>query len=179
MRNIIRTFVNGINNNAYGIPSSLVIAFFSYLTISSNVPKPISPFSVTVVFPMFIAIAIVGKTFLSSLLTSFFCSSLYIIIFNTVFKKWSKFAQVFSYGYFLIILCSIYYYIKAFDFGMKYQGSTHTYTVTTINMILISIVTYLNWRSLIVRTPFMLKFSGTVFFLWFFWISFPWLGELI
>jgi hypothetical protein len=155
---------------------SLLLLIPSYLTICSNIPRIYSPYSFVVVVPAF---ALGGVDPALRYLAALIFPFLFMLYFRFVLGRRSNLNKFSLVIFPIAIALSTYFNLASISYGIKYQGSFHTYFIVGIN--LFSIVALSIFYNRVIKFP---TFKKCVYLHWFFfvWITFsgfPWLGELL
>lgn len=168
----------------YIIIGAITLGFVSYSTISANVPKIYSPFSFTVVIPVFFLYDMVEMLppFLKLLPFMLSCALIPLFYIGWSYRLYSGACKIPRRSIILFsitIILSLIYLISSWNYGVAYQGLSYTIAMYALNLIF-WIVMILLFRINRKTPSFKLSFIfHWISFAWLAWVSFPWLGELL
>jgi hypothetical protein len=162
------------------IAGLLPVAFSAVLTMAAPVPTPFAPYSFTVVLPVMFALE-------AQPLSEFATRAVAAVYWSLLYAAWTfpTLRSAPSIPLRSILLYSVtgsfslIWLINGMKYGLQYQGLLHTVLVVTTGTIFIAGIGFLLLLNR--KNPSDCKFSAfhILYFVWFGWISFPWLGELI
>jgi len=155
----------------------IVVLIISSLTMIANYPKIYSPYSFVVVIPAFMFSALELPKFIL-----YFLAALPNAL---CFLLWSKFTvkgefliqkTTFNLSRILVIL-SILLCITSYNYGIKYQGLSHTLFIYLFNVFFIGALYKVYLINRIKPSINNSILYNILLFSWLGWCAFPWLGE--
>jgi hypothetical protein len=157
----------------------LVVLSTGALTMTAGYPQIYSPYSFTVVIPVFMLYALAVPSPLLLLLASLPNAIFFLLSTRSTAHDNFKISRLFTSISVLLVLLSVIFLFVSYDYGVQYQGLHHTLFMYLFNGIFIcSLITAYIANN---RKPSMnnsLVFR-VLLFCWLGWCAFPWLGELI
>lgn len=157
----------------------LIVMAACFLTINSNFPILSSPYSLIVTIPLLLASFLQLDKESAYLLSLIPLVSLYLF-WSLIFIKppYTIPKPTLWLVVFFIILSTV-FNVYSFQYGVKYQGLTHTLVMYAYNVIFMTSMFITYQRN--VSNPNIINCLGfnIIFFSWLGWSAFPWLGELM
>ena len=157
----------------------LLVLSTGALTMTAGYPKIYSPYSFTVVIPVFMLYALALPGPLMLLLASLPNALLFLLSTRSTAHENFKISRLFTGISVLLVLLSLIFLFVSYDYGIQYQGLKHTLFMYLFNGIYIVslIAAYIaNNRKPSLNNSLVFRI---LFFCWLGWCAFPWLGELI
>ncbi len=158
---------------------ALVLWGISYSTISSNVPRIYSPYSFSVVIPTFMLYSVLGSSTITTITSTLLIPVLYILWCFHLLRDCKAIPKRSLVCSSILIFLSAYQLTVSWTYGIKYQGMVHTIVMYIFNIIFwiaLFIMFRANRKKPSYATNYMFHW---IFFAWFCWVAFPWLGELL
>lgn len=168
-------------NYIYTALGALIVGGAAYMTLYDRIPSIHAPFSISVLFPAILLASVIKLPSLSSAI--FLIISIYAVIFifwtRKLYVNEGKIPLRSLIFFPIMVLLSIWSLVGNWEYGLEYQGKMHTLAMYRLNLLFWIIMIFLflinrKKRKLLLNFLFHL-----VFFVWFVWIAFPWLGELL
>lgn len=162
--------------------AAILVAFFCYLSVFTPVPTLSSPYSLMVIFPLFLLSDLGSSHFPGALIYLLGCTPLV-----GVFLLWSSHLRAASNAiprrsivlFLLFAFLSCVFLYGSWSYGVRWQGLQHTLIVVSINVIFIVSLFFLLFAAR-QRQTFATNYAFHVLlFIWLAWYAFPWLGELL
>lgn len=157
----------------------LVVLSTGALTMTAGYPKIYSPYSFTVVIPVFMLYALALPKALLLLSASLPNALLFLLSTRSTSHENLKISRFLTGISALLVLLSVIFLFVSYDYGVQYQGLHHTLFMYLFNGISIcSLIATYNANN---RKPSINNFLAfkVLLFCWLGWCAFPWLGELI
>ena len=157
----------------------LLVWLISALTMSAGYPKLYSPYSFTVVVPVFIFYAMGFSGVLLVSASALPMALLFWLSTFTLKHDKPKVGRAMLGIYVISCLLSVVYLGYSYSYGVQYQGYQHTVFIYVFNVMFMSGITlllYLNARKPSITNAILFRITWCS---WLGWCAFPWLGETI
>lgn len=171
------------NNSRKYLTNYLIVALLiwgaSYLTICANYPRIYSPYSFTIVMPLFFFYSFFDGTPITFFLSTLIGPIFYALWCFPLIKGQSKIPKRTVIMTPILVTASFALLFTSWNYGAEYQGKAHTILMYIFNAsfwILLFSIFRMNKKRESYLTNLVFNW---VLFTWFFWVGFPWLGELL
>jgi hypothetical protein len=157
----------------------LVVLVSGALTMTAGYPQIYSPYSFTVVIPVFMLYALALPGPLLLLLASLPNALFFLLSTRSTAYENLKISRLLTGISALLVSLSVIFLFVSYDYGVQYQGLHHTLFMYLFNGIFIFslIATFIaNNRKPSVNKSLVFR---VLLFCWLGWCAFPWLGELM
>jgi len=170
----------------YTIIGAIILGLISFATMCADVPEIYSPFSMSVIIPVFLFDWLFYAMFPGLLFPGlhfvFGClviPILYVVWSYRLYKNTPKIPRRSISAILILFILSLVYLIGSWSYGLGYQGITHTISMYIFNCIFWGILYYLYMTNRKKPSFITSYLFHLVSFAWLAWVAFPWLGELI
>ena len=163
----------------YLIVGSLVIWLFSSLTVIADSPRMYSPYSFTVVLPMFGVYSVVKNEGLAILVGGAVVPLAFSIWCHFFVKRRQRIPVSSLVLAIVLVVLSAAGLAASWSGGLKYQGAPHTLVMYGYNLAFWALMLCLYRRNTSKPALTSCMAFHTCLFSWLGWSAFPWLGERI
>ncbi|RUO65412.1 hypothetical protein SAMN06297229_1185 [Pseudidiomarina planktonica] len=157
----------------------LLVWVISSLTMVAGYPEVYSPYSFTVVIPVFLFYGMGVPEALIALIASLPNALLFWASTIPVMRGNAKVSRILIGISGLLMLISIGFLFMSYSYGVQYQGLEHTILIYLFNAILIGVIATVlvkNYRRPTINNSLL---YSSLLFSWLGWCALPWLGEMM
>ena len=149
------------------IGGAIAIACVSFLPLTVNIMRPFVP------MPLYMVIV----AWVISYGVLIVMPGVYLMEFKLLSDK-KSFGKIILFASLIFAALNFYYFLGSWEYGIKYQGESHTIIVAAENVVgfvSLIVLAYLG----VIKNSKVLQYSANLFlFLLLSWCAFPYLGEL-